>query len=322
MWIPHFGYTLWEEGGDSCQKAESDKTEREFLVSFFLEDTDNRNVNDSDTNLSSPEARELTIFTRGKPEKLPILFEPNQKGRIKVIRCKVKAGNKLEALFTIFNPVSRTLSFWSVAESSASSIWAIAVTDDKYHANWVAKPQTAKAFDFALPKGIAFDKKFNSVFSLYREGRTNRSPFYRFFCFTKILESFYAQGEIFKGANKILVDHGEDPKKIREQKKIDREQLVYALAWPKFKELESLPYTKFWNWIRDNYRHLVGHAFPSKYTEKQWLDLDEFQNYTDFAILGNIVDLVVRDLINSELELYQTMMDKGYIEIKNEENIK
>jgi hypothetical protein len=153
------------------------------------------------------------------------------------------------------------------------------------------------------------------VFSLYREGRTNRSPYYRFFCFAKILESFYARGEIFKEANKILKDHGEDPKKTRDEKTISREQLVYALAWPKLKELEGLPYTKFWEWIRDNYRHLVGHAFPSKYSEEKWLDLDEFKNFTDFAIIGNIVDLIIRDLIESELGLYQKLIQKGYIKI-------
>jgi len=148
---------------------------------------------------------------------------------------------------------------------------------------------------------------------LYREGRTSKSPYYRFFCFAKILESFYAQGEIFKGANKILEYNGKDPKKIRGEKKLDKIMLTYALAIPKYKELEGIKYTNFWEWIRDNYRHLIGHAFPSKYTEEQWLDLDEVQNFTDFAIICNIVDLVVRDLIISELNLYQDMIEKGYI---------
>lgn len=316
MWIPHFGYALWEQDGLNCKKSDADKKKREFIVSFFLEDTDERNVNDSNVSLIQNEERMITIFVGKKPDHLPVLFEANEKQRLKVIRCKVKAKNKLEAVSKAYNPIARTLSFWSVAESSATNIWALAVTDEKYKANWVARPQSAQPFNFNLPKGISFDKKFNAVFSLYREGRTSKSPYYRFFCFAKILESFYAQGEIFKGANEILKKHGESPKKVRGEKKIDREQLVYALAWPKFKELEGLKYTKFWGWIRDNYRHLVGHAFPSKYTEEQWLDLDEFQNYTDFAIIGNIVDLVVKGLIKDELDLYQKFAEKGYIKIE------
>lgn len=315
MWIPHFGYALWEKEGTNCKNSDLDKEIREFLVSFFLEDSDNRNVNDSDISLAKNEAREITIFTSTKPEKLPILFEVNDKNRAKAIRCKVQASNKLEALIKAYSPIARTLSFWSVAESSSTAIWALAVTDEKYNANWVAQPQSAKAFEFALPKGMSFDKKFNAMFSLYREGRTNNSPYYRFFCFAKILESFFAKGEIFKSANKILIENGEDPKKFRSNKHLDRTQLVYALAYPKFGELENLKYTKFWEWIRDNYRHLVGHAFPDKYAEKEWLDLDEFQIYTDFAIIGNIVDLVIRDLINEELDLYQKLIDKGYLKI-------
>lgn len=315
MWIPHFGYTLWVQDNINCQKSDNDKSEREFIVSFFLENTDKRSVKDSDIALLQKEARNITIFTDNKPVKLSVLFEINDKQKLKTIRSKVQATGKLEALSKAYNPIARTLSFWSVAESSSTSIWALAVTDEKYNANWEARPQLAQAFDFELPQGISFDKKFNAVFSLYREGRTNRSPYYRFFCFAKILESFYAQGEIFKGANKILEDHGENPKKVRGEKKIVRNQLVYALAWPKFKELENLKYTKFWEWTRDNHRHLVGHAFPYKYTEEQWLDLDEFKNYTDFAIIGNIIDLVVRDLVISELDLYQTLIEKDYIKI-------
>jgi len=319
MWIPHFGYTLWEQDHINCQNSDKDKSEREFIVAFFLENTDNRNVKDSDISLIQNESRNIKIFINNKPENIPVLFEASDKQRLKTICCKVQAENRTEALSKAYNPIARTLSFWAVTENSTTSIWALSVTDKKYKANWEAKPQVAQAFNFKLPQGISFDKKFNAVFSLYREGRTSRSPYYRFFCFAKILESFYAKGEIFKGANKILEDNGENAMKIRGEKKIDKNQLLYAFAIPKHKELEGIKYGKFWEWIRANYRHLVGHAFPDKYDEEQWLDLDEFQNFTDFAIICNIVDLVVRDLIISELDLYQNMVEKGYIKIPKEE---
>jgi len=318
MWIPHFGYYLWEQNSVNCQNSDKDKSEREFIVSFFLENTDSRNVKDSDISLTQNESKSIKIFIDDKPENIPVLFESSEKQKLKTIRCKVKAKNRAKALLKAYNPIARTLSIWAVAEGSATSIWALAVTDEQHKANWEARPQVAQAFSFELPQEISFDKKFNAVFSLYREGRTNRSPYYRFFCFAKILESFYAQGEIFKGANKILEDNGENTKKIRGEKKINKNQLALALAMPKYKELEGMKYTKFWEWIRDNYRHLIGHAFPSKYTEEQWLDLDEFQNFTDFAIVCNIVDLIVRDLIMNELELYQSMIEKGYIKIPEE----
>ncbi len=191
MWIPHFGYNLWEKDHVNCQNSDKDKSEREFIVSFFLENTDNRNVKDSDVLLKKNKSKNITIFINTKSENIPVLFEASDRQRLKTIRCKVQEKNRIEALSKAYNPIARTLSFWAVAESSATSIWALAVTDEKHKANWEAKPQEAQAFNFELPQGLTFDKKFNAVFSLYREGRTSRSPYYRFFCFVKILESFF-----------------------------------------------------------------------------------------------------------------------------------
>lgn len=314
MWIPHFGLSFWEKDSSKCQQSESDKTKREYIVSFFLEDTDSRSVNDTDIKLSLPQARTIHTDIDGILTPIPILFQPNEKQRLRTIRCKVPATNKLDAVVYIYHAISQTLSFWSLAEASATSIWAIAVSDEKYDAHWEAKPQTAAPFDFQLPKGLSFDKKFNAALSLYKEGRTNRSPFYRFFCFAKILEGFYAKGELFKNANSILENHGEDPKKIREKKVINKDILIYSLAYPTHKNLEGMPYTKFWEWIRDRYRHLVGHAFPDKYTEEQWLDFDDFKIFTDYAIIGNIIDLVIRDLLNSEFDIYDMIISKGYVD--------
>jgi hypothetical protein len=124
---------------------------------------------------------------------------------------------------------------------------------------------------------------------------------------------------MFREANEVLKTHGEIPNKVRKELKISKDQLVYALAYPQHKELENKKYSSFWVWIRDNYRHLVGHAFPDKYTEDKWLDLDDFKLFTDFAIIGNIVELIVKDLIDKELELWQNMIDKNYIEMPDQE---
>ena len=159
MWIPHFGYNLWEQDHVNCQNSDKDKSEREFIVSFFLENTDNRNVKDSDVSLIQNESRNITIFINDRQENIPVLFEASDKQRLKTIRCKVQAKNRIEALSKAYNPIARTLSFWAVAESSATSIWALAVTDEKHKANWEAKPQAAQAFNFELPQGILFDKK-------------------------------------------------------------------------------------------------------------------------------------------------------------------
>lgn len=314
MWIPHFGYILWaEKDGVACSQSDKDKSEREFVVSFFLEDTDKRSLRDSDVNLEQDEQKILTVYPDNKQENLSILFQPNKDKRLDVIRVKIKATNSTAALRKAYNPLSQFLSFWCLAESSSTSFWALGVDDEKYKAQWVARPQTAQPFKFSLPKGLAFEKKFRSVLSLYREGRTSRSPFYRFFCFTKILESFYAKGEMFKDTNKIIIEHKEDPAKLRSKRVIDKELLIYALAHEKYPELEGLKYTKFWEWIRDKHRHLVAHAFPDKYDSSEWLNLDDFDLYTEFAIIGNIVDLVIRNLIIGEMELWQSFIDKGWI---------
>lgn len=312
MWIPHFGYTFWQKKGKAIKKSEKDSSERKFEIVFHLEDPENRAVKTSRIKLAKTTEKLQTEVVGKKKIETPILFENNEKGYLSRIRCLVQAKNKIEATSYAYNSVSQLLSVTTFSTSIPLAIWAIVALDKKHKVAWEAKPQISKAEPFFLPEGIHLDENFKAIFSIYREGKNNPSPFYRFFCFVKILEGFYKSRLLFSEGDKIIKKH---PGLKRKKKRIDKELLIYALAYPKYKDLIGKTYPQLWNWIHSNYRHLIAHTFPKKELAEKFLNLDNYQLYTEFAIIGNITELVVRNVIIDELELWKTFLEKKIVTI-------
>ncbi|MCX6765945.1 MAG: methylamine utilization protein MauJ [Candidatus Moranbacteria bacterium] len=310
MWIPHFGYALWDKGDSDLIKSDASKkdtSKREFEVIFTLEDPDRRKKFDSPFVLKENETKTQTEIKGDKKEEITMLFEKNEEERLGRIRFKIKSNSSIEALVRTYNNLSNLISFITFASASPLSIFGVVVVDLKHQTAREAFPQYAAPEEFALPAGLEFDDKFKAILSLYREGRNSPSPFYRFFCFYKILEGFYERREAFRDADEYIKKY---PEIKRPQKKIDQDTLVWAIAYPKYKELDGKAFGYFYKWITQSHRHLIAHIFPEKYPQDKWLNLDDFKIHTEFAIIGNITDLVVRQLLSDELELWNKIRNK------------
>ncbi len=320
MWIPHFGYLLWEKGNtplDLRKKSKEDLEIRDFEVAFILEDPDRREINSSGYTVEKHTRKQTEIKGKEVIENL-ILFEPNDKGRLQRIRYLVKSDNPQKAVSKIFNNFSHMLSFTTFSFSSPMAIYGIAVLDRKHQVSWEAKPQYSVPEKFILPKGLSFGKEFRSILAIYREGRNSNSPFYRFFCFYKILEGFFERRIIFKQGDVYIKRYSNKyPELKRERNKIDKNLLIYSLAIEKYKELENKTFQQYYEWLNKHHRLLIAHTFPKDMNQEEWLDIDNYEIYTEFAIIGNITDLIVKKLLQDELNLWQNLMDNGLLNMAN-----
>lgn len=312
MWVPHFGYIFWPREGQNTKVSEIDKSEREFEVVFHLEDPDKRSVQDSRLRLETPIQQLQTELIKEQKIESPMLLENNDKGHLSRVRFKVEANSKHEATSYAYNSLSQILSVTTFSTSIPIAIWAIIVLDKKHNVSWEAKPQVSKDEPFQMPEGIYLDNKFKAIFSLYREGRNSQSPFYRFFCFSKILEGFYEKRLPFAEADKILKSQ-KGQKRVK--RRVDKQLLVYSLAYPKYQDLIGKTYGLFWDWINSKHRHLIAHTFPHKHPESEWLNLDNYELFTEFAIIGNITELVIRNIMIDELELWNKFLEEGIVKI-------
>ena len=149
------------------------------------------------------------------------------------------------------------------------------------------------------------DEQFKSLFALYREAKNNSSPYYRFFCFYKILEAFYERPDIFRKIDKMISEKQLPIK--RPKRKITKDDLIYALVDPNSKYLD-MPYGKFFEELRSNERLKVAHTFPKN---KPFVNLDDFDLFGEYARMTNLADLVSRQLLLDELELHLQLVKIG-----------
>jgi len=308
MWIPHFGLVPWASDKidqSLIRKSEEDKTVRFFYVGFHLENCDRRKVNDSTVALEEDKFKKLN---RGDGELIiEMKLIKNEHNRLAKIDSRVKSNFYYSALRDAYNIVTAyLLSIQSFQSGANLAIWAVAIKDDVHKAQWVCKPQYAVADPLKLPEVIGMEDEFKAVLALYREAKNNASPYYRFFCYYKILEAFYERSDVFRKIDRIISEKNLPIK--RPKRKITKGNLVYALVGPNSKYLD-MPYGKFFQELRSNERLKVAHTFPK---DKPFVSLDDFDLFTEYATLGNLADLVAHQLLLDELDLHSRLVDLGY----------
>lgn len=326
MWIPYFGYILWLKQGknEDIEKSSKDSSERIFKVQIFLEDSGRRTLKSSTFSLkNNTEKLQTEIINEGGKDKrieTPFLYERNDEGRLSNIKCAVKARNKEEAVMYAYNSLSHLFSLITFFDGAPISIWALSVGDEKYNLGFEAKPQNAIPSEFTFPAGMIFGKRFRSILSLYREGRISVSPFYRFFCFYKIMEGVFERRILLAEGDNYLKIHAKNhPELKRPKRKITSKLLTLSMVKPQYvEELKEKTFAQFWEWVRTKHRHLIAHTFPKEYSESEWLDLDNFDLINEFTSVGNITDLVVRQIIEDELAFWDKLAELKIIDINSE----
>lgn len=72
----------------------------------------------------------------------------------------------------------------------------------------------------------------------------------------------------------------------------------------------NMPYGKFFEELRSNERLKVAHTFPK---DKPFVNIDDFDLFTEYATIGNLADLVSRQILLDELELYSQAASTGVL---------
>lgn len=314
MWLPYFGHLFFPET-ESVKASEADKSERKFTVVLFLEELHSRKVQWS--TLKIPQHYQTTIKlamgTEAEKE-LEVTFlknenssvaesntvSPDKEGRVGAIATDLLARDMLGAVREAYDVHSRLLSFICLMNGSNLPIFGVKVTDDKHKAMWYAKPTPSAPDEFGLPKLIGFGEAFRILLSLYREGKNNPSPPYRFFCFYKILEAFYMHKKNFSEIDDIIRTNNLPFK--RPKRKITNDMLLQALST--HTEFKDLTFGTFFEQLRSNQRLQIAHVFPEK---GNWANLDNFDLFREFVAIGNLTDLVARQILLDELGLWEKL---------------
>ncbi len=308
MWLPNFGFLFWEPINDSeaCRISQSDTSERPFFISFTLEDSLRVRIGDSFFNL--PETTQIDQQT--SQNTIRIQLEKNDKNRLKSLQCKIISNSYIRASQICYNSITKLFSFLSFKYGSPLAIYSLQAFDEKHNAKWRCYPQFGRSELLQIPLLTKFDKSFRIILSIYREGKNTRSPFYSFLCFYKILEAFYDHRQVFAKSDKIIKDNNLDIK--RRRRRITREQLVLSMSLGLWPEFENMAYGKYFNLIKSDYRVKIAHILPTR-KGLDWVNLDDFKLFNDFAALSNLTDLVSKDIINDELEIWQKFIDDGIV---------
>ncbi|HTV58676.1 MAG TPA: methylamine utilization protein MauJ [Verrucomicrobiae bacterium] len=139
-----------------------------------------------------------------------IIGEANDEGFLGKFVADLEADNSVSAEHDAYGAITPFLSAWAMNADVPIHIETIQVTDLKTFVSSlrVYTPQ----FEMNMPGGPApfLQDDFCQYASIYREGLNTNSPFYRFLCFYKIIESLIAKRGREAGAKRAA---GQDPRR-------------------------------------------------------------------------------------------------------------
>ena len=299
-WLPYFGYYWWEPTStkDIIDISEKDISKRRFYINFYMERREAYKADDSQISLQE----ERIIHQESRDwGSMDIKFFKNEQGRLRMISCRVEATKKQEVLVIAYNSILRLLGLQSFFNNIPTSFIAMSAKDERNKAEWKCISQRHSPSSLYIPKEANISREFEILLSIYREAKNSQSPYYRFLCYYKIIEAFYRHRHIFSITDRIIKEKNLSFK--RPKRKITRDMIVKSLIIHRSSEFENLSYGSFFEKLTHNERLMVAHVFPDKDKNAEWANLSDYDLYCEFVSLGNLTDLVVRDIIYDEIEL-------------------
>ncbi|MDO8700641.1 MAG: methylamine utilization protein MauJ [Deltaproteobacteria bacterium] len=306
MWIPYFLFEFWEPETDSksITASQSDNQEREFFVYFYLENPPAR-VRSVELLLTQKVQK---LQTDGTGRQASLRFEPNDKNELDRVGFKIRDVHPKLAFTYCYDQLSQLLSFWTVVAGSGFSIFGVKVLDEKNKARWKVVPQRAAPEPFEMPSGISVGDAHSAVLSLYREARNTQSPYYRFLCCYKILEALYRSRSLFG-----FVDHLVKEKGLpftRPRRTITEEMLVTSLVFESRPEFKNKNFREFFG-LLNPWRIKVAHAVTDS---GQFINFDKYGSQVDIGPIANLVDLVARQILLDEMDMWRQLNDARVIQ--------
>ncbi|HEX4031754.1 MAG TPA: methylamine utilization protein MauJ [Terracidiphilus sp.] len=182
--------------------------------------------------ISNDDVVGMVLQARGDNWQIEFKCVINEGGYVgKIVVEELAANNYGHAESVAYQALSTFLSSWSVILDIPVFIETIQVTDLTTHTDMlrVCAPYIEMKPGAGLT--VAFSEEFRHYASVYREGMNSNSPFYRFLCFYKIVESIYARrSENAKQAKR----RGEQPRKYTEDIPLSKEAVkgLLGLLYP------------------------------------------------------------------------------------------
>jgi hypothetical protein len=300
FWFPYFGYYWWQPVSeeDKIRESESNKAERNFYVNVFLERIETRKINDSPVAL----LEEKVMNIKMPSDSMDIKVSKNDENRLRMISCRIRSIDRNDALRKGYNMVAKFLSYQTFVHASSSCIYAMRISDEFNQATWECKPQLTEPVPLYFPSVVSVSKELDILLSIYRDAKNTFSPFYRFLCYYKILEAFYEHRHVFSAADTVIKE--KHLRISRPKRSITKAMIVKSMLHHRMSEFIGKAYGKYFEYLRSNERIMVAHVFPSDKT-KEIADLNDYDLYSEFVSLGNLTELIARDILFDELNLWQ-----------------
>ena len=235
-------------------------------------------------------------------------FQPNEDGRLSRIGFVITDTIPHPAFRYCHDHLCQLLSIWALTVGTGFSIFGVRIIDKKHEARWKVVPQNVAPEPFVLPVGIALSPEIAAIVSLYREGRNTPSPFYRLLCFYKILEAWYRHGSIFGEADRLIREKGLPLKRPR--RRVTQEMLSFSLLFKSRPEFENKTFGELFE-LLNPYRVKVAHAITQA---GAFVDFDKYEFMMEIAPIANLTDLVARQIILDEFDLWDQIREAGTIE--------
>jgi hypothetical protein len=300
FWLPYFGYYWWESVSekDKIRESENNKAERNFYLNVFLERIETRKINDSAVAL----LEEKVVHMQMPLDSMDIKLSKNDENRLRMISCKIRSIDRNDAIRKGYNIVARLLSYQTFVYASSSCIFAMRISDEFNQATWECKPQSTEPAPLYFPSIVGVSKELDVLLSIYRDAKNTFSPFYRFLCYYKILEAFYEHRHVFSDADTVIKKNNLCISRPR--RSITKAMVIKSMLHHRMNEFIGKAYGKYFEYLRSNERIMVAHVFPSDKT-KEIADLNDYDLYSEFVSLGNLTELIARDILFDELNLWQ-----------------
>lgn len=174
----------------------------------------------------------MVLQTKGDSWQIEFRCVLNEEGYIgKIVAERLYAENYLHAESVAYQALTPFLSSWSLILDIPVFIETVQVTDLTTHTDMLRVMAPFVEMTPGVGFTSAFSEEFRHYASVFREAMNTNSPFYRFLCFYKIVESIYVRrGENAKRAKM----HGERARKYTEEVPLTKEAIrgLLALLYP------------------------------------------------------------------------------------------
>ena len=298
MWIPYFLLEFWEPETSlaTVQASDADHDERQFEVWFILENPPTRR---RDVELRLREAITKTQ-TDGAGRTVSIRFQAAEgQDLLGGVGFRIHDTSARAAFRYAYDQLGQLLSVWALSIGSGFSIFGLRIFDERHEARWKVLPQRAAPEDFFLPDEISLSPQHAAVISLYREARNAQSPFYRFLCCYKILEAWYRSGGLFRAADTLIRDR--DLPFRRPRRTVTQDMLVLSMVFSAHPEFRDATFRRFFE-LLNPWRIRVAHAVTDA---GDFVNLDTYAAQTDMGPIANLTDMVARQILIDELDLWR-----------------